>query len=93
MDKSRSFFQVKHGEKLGDRLVLRFPTQNPQIVKRLSDSGITSIPNNMTIGYYLQLEDPDGAWCFMPINTAAAKILLTLTMVQNRIANDLLSRM
>ncbi len=93
MDTSRPFFQIRYGEKLGDRLVLRFPGKNPKIARMLSSKGVASPPSNITIGYYLQLEDPDGAWCFMPVNTVAAKAVLAVTMVQNRIANDLLSRM
>ncbi|KKM65912.1 hypothetical protein LCGC14_1486540, partial [marine sediment metagenome] len=69
MDSSRAFFQIKYGERLGDRLVLRFPGKNPKIAKILSSKGVIPSPSNITIGYYLQLEDPDGAWCFMPVNT------------------------
>ena len=93
MDSSRAFFQIKYGERLGDRLVLRFPGKNPKIAKILSSKGVIPSPSNITIGYYLQLEDPDGAWCFMPVNTVPAKAVLTVVMVQNRIANDLLSYM
>ncbi len=93
MDSSRPFFQIKHGERLGDRLILRFPGKNPNILKMLSSKGVSPPPSNITIGYYLQLEDPDGAWCFMPVNTVAAMTVLTVTMVQNRIMNDLLNRM
>ena len=92
MDSSRAFFQIKYGEKLGDRLTLRFPRQNSKIVERLSAKGVIDIPNNITIGYYLQLDDPEGAWCFMPVNTTTAKNLLTVPMVQKRIANDILNR-
>ena len=93
MDSSRAFFEIKRGERLGDRLILRFPGKNLKVAKILSSKGVAPPPSNITIGYYLQLEDPDGAWCFMPVNTATAKAVLTVTMVQNRIANDLLNRM
>ncbi len=93
MDRSRAFFQIKYGEKLGDRLILRFPDKNLKIAKALSSHEVNDVPNQITVGYYLQLEDPEGAWSFMPVNTTAAKAVLTVAMVQNRIATDLLSRM
>lgn len=93
MDKSRAFFQVKHGQTLGDRLILRFPGTNARITKALQKAGVLHIPNQITVGYYLQLDEPDGAWAFMPVNTPATKAVLGERMVQNRIAEDLVSRM
>ena len=101
MDSSRAFFVVKQGERLGDRLVLRFPATDEEIVERLSNNGITDIPSNITIGYYrqlpdleyLQLAEPIGAWCFMPVNTPSAMSLLDCPIILDRIGYDLLNRL
>ena len=93
MDKSRAFFSIKRGERRGDRLTLRFPGKNLKIAEKLRSKGITHIPSQITIGYYRQPDDPEGAWKFIPIETVSAATLLTVVMVQRRIAKDLLNYM
>lgn len=95
MDTSRPFFQVRQGERFGDRLLWRFPFRSTEIRRRmlpvLRALG-PSEPSQITIGYYFQLDDPDGAWAFMPLNTPLAVAALGIEMVQRRICTDLADR-
>ncbi len=87
-----TYFSIKYKQSLGDRLVLCNPAQSRWVAGALFKEGIENIPGQITVGYYRELEHPDGAWCFMPVATAEAKAALTIPMVQARIAKDLITR-
>jgi len=86
-----SYFMVRRGQRLGDRLILRFPQLHFEVQQALR--GQNNIPNSITVGYYGQLEEPDGAWYFMPVHTVFAHAALGTRFVQERIARDLQIRM
>lgn len=95
VDTSRPFFQVRPGESLGDRLIWRFPLRSAEIRRQLMPIVAASgkpEPKQITIGYYMQLDDPDGAWAFMPVNSPLAISALGIESVQRRICEDLQER-
>jgi hypothetical protein len=93
MDKSRTQFHVRRGETLGDKLVWRYPGRSGELARQLAVAGIDPIPEQITVGYYRVLDEPDGAWCFMPVNSSAALAALDIDLVRDRICEDLAIRL
>jgi hypothetical protein len=98
MKSTSSYFQMKYGMALGDRLSLRLAFKRDlvdlQIEALLREAGIEGpMPSNITVGYYRALPQPVGAICFMPIPTPTARAALRLAVVQERICRDLLLRL
>jgi hypothetical protein len=90
VDKSRPFFNLRRGERYGTKLILRYPARSRdmrQVIKR--EAGVDELPRQITVGYYRHLEDPAGAIAFMPINRRLAIAALSLSVVRDRIAEDL----
>lgn len=85
-----SQFRVRQNQELGDKLVWCFPLASQ--AGRDALKGLT-VTDSVTVGYYLQMEDPVDAWVFMPVNTEAAKRALSVRSVQSRISRDLLQRL
>lgn len=85
-----AYFIIKYNQSLGHRLVLHKPTDNIEVKKSLEHDNITPA-RTITVGYYRRLPNPKGAWCFMPVNTPAARALLFTRLTQKRIAHDLIS--
>lgn len=88
----QAHFSIKYGQALGERLVLQHVPNSPLLVQTLREHNISHTPGSITIGYYRQLKAPEGAWCFMPVDTDEALAMLTTRMVQTRIAKDLIRR-
>lgn len=98
-------FLVRVGDS-GDRLIWRFPFQSPetrqalapvwqaeQAKSRAEGTPPPPEPQSITVGYYIQLNDPVGAWAFMPSQTPYTLVVLEMPIVQRRIARDLISRL
>lgn len=94
MDPTRHQFQVRPAD-LGDRLIWRFPLATPEGREALRAviAATGKDPQTVTVGYYLDLDDPEGAPVFMPVNSPQAKAALTVAAVQRRIASDLIERL
>lgn len=107
MHPSRCQFQVRTARErdIGDKLVWRFPLASPEgraaLEPALAEERRAALeagepvprdPESITVGYYIHLDDPGGAWAFMPVNTARALAVLRLPTVLRRIADDLVAR-
>lgn len=84
-----SHFSIKYDQALGDRLTILGVRLNTALVDMLALAGINHIPSTMTVGYYRRLDEPPGAWCFMPVNTDEAVAVLPSLWVMDRVAYDL----
>jgi hypothetical protein len=109
MDPTRQQFQVrpaKSARDIGDRLIWRFPLATeegraalaPVLAAerdqaRAAGEQPPKDPETITIGYYLQLDNPDGMWAFAPVATARARASLAVAAVQRRICADLVARL
>ena len=92
MDKSRPMFQVRP-QTLGERLTWRYPGRQPAIRRALIEAtGLAEIPQSITLGYYRRLDQPAGAWCFMPRTDPLVCAALEIDMVRARICEDLAIR-
>ena len=105
MSDKRMCFLVRVGDS-GDRLIWRFPFQSPETRQALTPvwqaeqakalaegTPLPPEPQSITVGYYIQLDDPPGAWAFMPSKTPYTPVVLETPVVQRRIARDLISRL
>jgi len=88
---SRPYFELRRGERHGDRLVWRRPFNDPKVRRQLEPVGGESLPrpNQITIGYYYPVEAPVGSWAFAPLNQPWSIAALQVPMVQRRICADL----
>lgn len=105
MSDKRMCFLVRVGDS-GDRLIWRFPFHSPETrqaltprwkaeqAKALAQGAPPLVePQSITVGYYIQLDDPPGAWAFMPSLTPYTPVVLEMPVVQRRIARDLIIRL
>lgn len=93
MDRT-SQFQVRIQEQ-GSRLVWRFPSTTSEGRQGLTPVAAAlgvEIPKTITVGYYIQIDDPPDAWVFMPTATPWALAALGVPSVQRRIMRDLVER-
>ena len=96
---------IRPGQDPGDRLVWRYPVAHPDgkialapvqaeaVRKALADGQQPPRePAMITVGYYIEMEDPDWGIAFMPVTTPWAIAALSVATVQRRIADDLITR-
>jgi hypothetical protein len=77
----------------GDRMILRHATGSAALRKKLSEflraHEVDDVPKSITVGYFIELDEPDCAPAFMPAASAYAAAALELELVQRRLASEL----
>lgn len=86
VDDTRSFFNLRP-DRRGKKLVMRQPMRHPEARRILARLGLS--PSSVTLGYFVQVADPPGAWAYMPVNTDQALALMDLPSVRDRIIEDM----
>lgn len=87
---TRLQFNVRRGQRLGEKLILRYPNQTAAVAQQIKHaSGSSELPNQITIGYYFQRPET-GAWAFAPAGTELSVGALNVDAVRDRICDDLM---